>query len=142
VEDLRRLPGWRKVDFKGRVPHSEVRSGYQHALVGLALNSSTQLGTEGSLGNTKLFEYMEAGLAVVCTNYRLWRDIVETHKCGICVDPHNVDEISEAIKYLVDHPERAIEMGKNGRNAVLHHYNWDTQKEVLLSLYASLVEKA
>ncbi len=57
---LRELPGWDKVDFKGRVSHSEVRTYLSKSSIGLALNYSSQIKSEGSLGNTKLFEYMKA----------------------------------------------------------------------------------
>ena len=138
LDYLRGLPGWKRVDYRGRVSHDEVRNGYRKAFIGIALNSCTQLGDEGTLGNTKLFEYMEAGLPIICSNYRLWRELVERHKCGICVDPSKVEQITEAIRYLLENPERAKEMGLNGRKAVLEHYNWDQQAKCLLDLYASL----
>ncbi len=136
---LKSLPGWRKVDYRGRVSHEEVKIQYYHAFIGMALNSAKQVEGEGTLGNTKLFEYMEAGLPVICSDYRLWREIVEKHDCGIIVDPKNTAQIAEAIQTLVKNPEQAIRMGQNGRNAVLKHYNWGTQEKILLDLYHSLL---
>ncbi len=138
---LKKLPGWGKVDFKGRVQHHEVRNYLTKASMGLALNYSTQIEGEGSLGNTKLFEYMEAGLPVICSNYRLWNEIIDKYECGISVNPLDVEEITEAIKYLINNPDKAIKMGLNGRKAVVEHYNWQSQEKVLIDLYRLLLEE-
>lgn len=139
LDYLKELPGWAKVDYRGRIPHSEVKREYYNASIGMALNYSTQIKGEGTLGNTKLFEYMEAALPVICSDYRLWKDIVEQHQCGIAVNPHDVGEIAQAIEYLVNNPEDAIQMGQNGRRAIVEHYNWGTQEAVLIDLYDSLL---
>lgn len=140
LDDLKQLSGWAKVDYRGRVPHSEVRQEYHKASIGMALNYSTQIKGEGSLGNTKLFEYMEAALPVICSDYKLWNDIIEEYECGICVNPQDVDEIAQAIEYLVSNPDRAIQMGENGRKAVVENYNWGMQEKILVDLYRSLLE--
>ena len=95
-------------------------------------------GKEGTLGNNKLFETMLRGVPVVCTNYTLWKDIINKYRCGICVEPDNFNETYAAIKYIIEHPEEAAQMGQRGRNAVLEKYNWGTQESVLLNLYESL----
>ena len=43
--------------------------------------------------------------------------------------------IAEAIDYLVAHPEEAERMGRNGRRAVEHQYNWDQESQKLLAFY-------
>ena len=57
---------------------------------------------------------------------------------GICVDPGNVEEITGAIRYLLDHPEEARRMGENGRRAVKEAFNWNVEEAKLLELYAEL----
>jgi len=135
---LQSLPGWNKVKYVGKVPHMEVKNIYAKSIVGMALNYSNQAKGEGTLGNTKLFEFMEAGLPVICTDYRLWREIVEGNNCGICVNPNDIDEITEAIRYILNNPEKAKAMGENGREAAIEKYNWGVQEKVLLNLYRKL----
>ena len=135
---LQSLPGWRKVNYVGKVPHEEVKNIYAQSIAGIALNYSNQAKNEGTLGNTKLFEFMEAGLPVICSNYRLWKEIVEENNCGICIEPNNIEEIKNAINYIINNPEEARIMGENGRKAVIEKYNWKTQEEILLKLYAKL----
>ena len=81
---------------------------------------------------------MEAGLPVVASNFPLWRKIIDGSRCGICVDPTNPEEISDAIKYLVENQIKAKEMGENGRRAVLERYNWDKESKKLLAAYKAL----
>lgn len=138
LDSLRSLSAWNKVQYKGKVPHSEVKNIYAQSIAGMALNYSNQAKKEGTLGNTKLFEYMAAELPVICSNYKLWREIIEQYDCGICVDPNNIEEIKKAIKFILNNPEKAKVMGKNGRKAVMEKYNWGTQEKILLDLYEKL----
>jgi len=136
---LKALPSWNKVEYRGIVPHKEVKNIYSISMAGIALNYSRQAKDNGTLGNTKLFEFMEAKLPVICTNYALWEKIINEYKCGICVNPSNVEEIKNAIRFIIDNPSEAYKMGENGRRAVIEKYNWNTQEKVLLELYESLI---
>ena len=70
-----------------------------------------------------------------------WKEIIEGNKCGICVDPLNVEEISEAIQWIINNPEKAEEMGKNGKKAIESKYNWEFESKKLVSLYEKLTEQ-
>ncbi len=135
---LKSLPAWDKVEYKGQISHENVKEIYAESIAGMALSYSSQTKGEGTLGNTKLFEYMEAGLPVICSNHRLWKEIIENNNCGICVDPRDVGQVRDAIKYIVENPDKAKNMGENGRRAVIKEYNWQTQEKVLLELYENL----
>lgn len=135
---LKALPSWNKVEYRGVVPHLEVKKIYSRAIAGMALNCSIQVKNTGTLGNTKLFEFMEAKLPVICSNYKLWRDIIDRYECGIYVDPNNVEEIRNAIEYIINNPKEAQRMGENGRRAVINEFNWGPQEKVLIELYEGL----
>lgn len=139
LEKLKQTEGWDKVDFLGKIEHSEVEKIYLGAIAGVAVNECTQIKGEGTLGNTKLFEVMAASKPVICTNYKLWKEIVETNNCGICVESNNSTQIFEAIQYLADNPEIAKKMGENGRKAIEDIYNWTTQEKELFALYDNLM---
>lgn len=137
---LQSLQGWKQTDYLGKIPHKEVIKQMASCAVGVALlrpgNNTDWL--NGTMSNTKIFEEMQAGLPVVCTNFVLWREFVERWHCGICVNPKNVDEITAAIQYLLDHPEEARQMGENGRRAVKEEFNWGIEEKKLLELYDRL----
>lgn len=130
-----------KVKYLGLIPHDEVINYYKESLAGMALLKAFQVGKEGTLGNTKLFEVMEAGRPVICSDFRLWKEIIEEYNCGICVDCDDVDSISNTISYIMNHPDEASEMGNNGRRAILERYNWETQAKILVDFYNRVIEK-
>ena len=86
----------------------------------------------------KLFEYMEAGLPVISSNFPIWKDIIEKNYCGLCVNPLNYAEIADAVTWVFNNPVEADIMGKNGRNLILKQYNWQTESKKLIRVYAEL----
>ena len=58
---------------------------------------------------------------------------------GICVNPYDSDEIAQAIRYLIDNPNKAKEMGKNARKAFEEKYNWQIEEIKLIQFYNSLL---
>jgi len=85
----------------------------------------------------KMFEYMCAGMPVIASDFPLWKSIIEGNNCGICVDPMKPEKIAEAVNYLIENDEIAKKMGENGRRAVMDKYNWETEKEKLITIYKS-----
>lgn len=141
LDMLKSNVGWEKVNYIGQIEHRDVHEKvYSKSSIAMALLDYIPLckGNIGNLSNNKLFEYMMAGLPVICTDFILWKEVVEKNNCGICVNPHNKHEIVDAIKFLLNNPETAIQMGKNGRDAIFREYNWSTQSIKLLSVYEKI----
>jgi glycosyltransferase involved in cell wall biosynthesis len=140
-EKLKQNPNWPKVVFKGLLPHNEVGRLMEDSSAGIALNDYVaNVGYKmGSLGNTKLFEYMMAGIPVIATDFMLWKKIVETYDCGTCVNPHDSRAIRTAIDFYINHPEEARRQGDNGRRAVKEKYCWATQIPVLFEMYDNVI---
>ena len=137
INKLRNLKGWNKVKYLGRLKHEEVRNIYNKSLIGMSLLSyNTQVGKDGTLGNTKIFEFMESGLPVICSNNILWKNIVRKFNCGIDVDPNNISEIREAIIFLLKNENKRIRYGKNARRAIITTYNWEIQEKELIKIYS------
>lgn len=88
---------------------------------------------------TKMFEYMMAGLPIICSDFPVWRKVVDDIGCGICVRPDRPEEIAEAIASLRADPGEARAMGERGRAAVLSRYRWETQEQNLLALYDGIL---
>ncbi len=142
-ESLKQLKGWKQVEFLGKIPHKEVATHLEESMIGLALlspgrNTDWQNGT---IGNTKIFEEMMAGLPVICTDFVLWKEFVERYKCGICIDPKNINQIENAVRYLIDNPEIAKQMGENGRKAIKKEFNWGVEEKKLYELYRRVMTK-
>ena len=83
---------------------------------------------------------MSAGLHIITSNFKLWKEIVEGNNCGICVNPLEPKEIAEAIEYIMTHPNEAEQMGQNGKKAVLEKYNWQVEEKKLFEIYKELIK--
>lgn len=144
LNELKGLKGWGKVNYVGKIPFAQVGAMYKRQTIGVAIYvyCKNMDGMTGNLANTKLFEYMNWEIPIICTDFSLWKKIVvDEIGCGICVNPYDVNAISKAITYLLENPDIAIKMGKNGRKAVLSTYNWDTQAQKLLMFYDAIVNE-
>lgn len=140
LDELSVIPGWKFCDYHGPIAFSDAHEFVSQGMAGIQITDYIpNYGYNiGSLGNTKMFTYMIAAIPVICTDMVLWKQIIDENSCGICVNPHNINEIREAIEFIRDNPKRAREMGKNGRNAVIEKYNWNSQVPNLLNLYKSI----
>lgn len=140
---MRAQKGWGKVNFFGKLSKDEVYDKiYNHSDIGVALYHYSPLchGKVGNMSNNKLFEYLLMGMPVICTDFDLWKGVVEESHSGICVNPSDSDAIAKAIEYIQIHPQEAYEMGKNGQRAVLDSYNWDSQETILLDVYKRITK--
>jgi glycosyltransferase involved in cell wall biosynthesis len=86
----------------------------------------------------KLFEYMAAAIPFVASDFPPIRSIVETHGCGLLVDPLDPLAVAAAIDSLLDDEDAAEAMGQKGREAVLTALNWDQEVRALLGVYEAL----
>lgn len=139
MKELKDLPGWKNVDFLGRVNKDEViEKVYNKADIGVALYHYCPLchGKVGNLSNNKLFEYMYAGLPIICTDYKLWGEIIEKYHLGETVMPDDVDAIADAIQKIITDSSNSY--GKRGIEAVKTEYNWNAQEEQFLNVYRKL----
>lgn len=132
-----------KVDFVDYVSRSELERIYSSSTIGMVVFDYIDNlgGNVGSMGINKIFEYMRAGLPILCTDFKLWKElIVDKYECGICVSPRSESMFREAISQFISNKQLACQMGQNGQRAVKTEFNWDTQKEVLLAVYARLLD--
>jgi len=144
LEKLQKNIAWdNKVSFLGFVSKEQVADIYNNSSCGIALlRHDTQVGIEGTLGNTKLFEYMKFGLPVICSDLILWKEIVDKYDCGIAVNPTDVNAIRDAIMLLKDNSEVARQYGINGQTAFKNVFNWDTQVPMLLKVYENIINQS
>jgi glycosyltransferase involved in cell wall biosynthesis len=136
----RALPGWAKVDYRGRVGRADAWTIMATASVGLVVLHPAPNHTEAQ--PTKMFEYMAAGLPVLASHFPLWRQIVEATGSGACVDPMDAAAMGRALDAMLADAPRLRQMGCNGQRAVLQAYSWPPEAAKLVALYAQLVGPA
>jgi glycosyltransferase involved in cell wall biosynthesis len=130
---------WKKVNELGFLSREKILDVYRNSKVGLVtLHPITNYLDALPV---KMFEYMAAGIPLISSDIKLWKDIVEDNNCGICVNPLDSIEISKGINYLLTHPEYAQLLGKNGRMAIEEKYNWNIEVEKLYMVYEELINE-
>ncbi|MBO4646320.1 MAG: glycosyltransferase family 4 protein [Bacteroidales bacterium] len=135
--EIQKEKGWERVDYRGFIGRKEINQLLAESMAGLLLLHPLPSYVDSL--PIKLFEYMAAGIPVICSDFPLWRDIVEGAHCGICVNPFDTDATARAIRQIADQPSLAAEMGANGRKAAVEKYSWDSQAEILIHLYQILL---
>ncbi|PNU18670.1 glycosyl transferase [Geothermobacter hydrogeniphilus] len=133
LEKVKENENWPLIRYLGVIAREDVASVLSSSFAGLVVLHPIENYKETE--PTKMFEYMASGIPVIASNFPSWKGIVESIKCGICVDPLDTHAIADAIDYLLDNPEVAKRMGENGRQAVLQKYNWSIEEKKLLCLY-------
>jgi len=72
---------------------------------------------------SKMFEIMAMEKPVILSVNGESKEILEKAKAGIHVEPENVDMLKNAILNLYQNPEKAKQLGTNGRRFVKEFYN-------------------
>ena len=124
------------IKYIGKIDRDQVNELYGTARAGIVIYQPADNHYEAQ--PIKMFEFMAAGLPVVASDFSLWKKIVEENQCGICVDPCDMAQVREACAYLLNNPETAQAMGRNGRKAVLEKYSWNSEEVKLVELYQGL----
>lgn len=124
------------IRFIGKISREEVNSLYGRSRAGIVVYQPAANHMEAQ--PIKLFEFMAAGLPVVASDFPLWKEIIEGNQCGICVNPTDPLEVRTACVKLIENPEMAQALGRNGKIAVDKKYNWTAEEAKLLDLYNQL----
>lgn len=138
--ELEALPGYANVEYLGHLNRDQVLHTLQKCRVGMA--TLLNVGQYNQYDNlaTKVYEYMSLGLPVVLSRSAFNEKMVAQHGFGICVDPEDTQEIADAIRYLLEHPEEAERMGENGRRAIKEEFNWSVEEKKLVALYDDILK--
>ncbi|GAB3318913.1 glycosyltransferase family 4 protein [Larkinella ripae] len=140
-QDLEAFPAYQQVKenliFYGYTDQSKAFAYAAKAVAGLALLKP--IGDYPESYTTKMFEYMALGLPVITANFPLYQDVIEANQCGFCIDPSDPVALADRLRFLIDHPLAAEQMGNRGRWAAETTFNWASEQPKLLNLYASLL---
>lgn len=134
--ELRAMPGWKHVEYKGVVSREGVRDILAEAAVGLVLFHPMPNHVH-ALPN-KMFEYMSASVPVMASNFPMWVDIIERSGAGRCANPESPSDIARVLREMLDDRETLQRQAEAGRHAVETEFNWISEERKLLALYAEV----
>jgi glycosyltransferase involved in cell wall biosynthesis len=81
------------------------------------------IGSEGT--SLSLLEAMASECAVVCTNVGGMTNIVINNHNGIMIDANNADQLYDAIKELIDCPEKRKKIAKNAYKTICQSFSFE-----------------
>ncbi|MFW6009602.1 MAG: glycosyltransferase [archaeon] len=144
AEELKRIAGDNKnrLYIEGEnyfVPYERILEYYhnEHLLAGLSVFPDIPKLTQKEL--TKFFEYMAAGLPIICTDSPTWNKLIEENKVGITVNPNEIESFISAVKYLKNNPKKALKMSLQGEKISKTKYNWSIEEKKLLQFYKKII---
>lgn len=88
----------------------------------------------------KVFDYMAAGRATVLVIDGVIREVIETSKGGVFVEPGDDEQLAKTILELSKDPQRVRQMGINARQYLVEHLDRRDQLNETLSFLQSLVK--
>ena len=116
------------------VPPAEVLRCTTSAYVGLCIIENTCLSYAYCMPN-KLFEYVQAGIPMICSNLPELRRVVETDRVGLLATPLTAPALAEAVLAMEARPPGDFAAALAAAAA---KYDWAEQAETLRALYRRL----
>lgn len=130
--------GWSSVDDLGWLDRRGVTALLASARAGIVVLHPVPNYLESQ--PTKLFEYMAAGLPIVASDFPHWKDVIGHHS-ALFVDPRDPQAISDALRWILDHPAEARELGERGRRLTSEKFHWGSEASKLLAVYRRLLAR-
>jgi glycogen synthase len=125
------------VVFLGRVPHEQVAAFYRHIHTFVFPRRRMRL-TE-IVTPLKPLEAMAAGALVIASDVGGHRELVDGGTTGVLCRADDVGALVDAIKHVLDHPERYDAMREAGRRFVHSQRTWPVVAKGYLPVYETLV---
>lgn len=130
--------GLSSVVFHPSVPKSEIWSWLIAADIGILTSRRFEAFT--GVRPRKIFDYMAAGLPVVCTVPGEAWQVLKEAEAGVFAEWENPSALADAIRSLVNHSERRGKLGRNGREAVANLHSIERSAEKLCRLLEGVVK--
>ena len=125
-----------KVTFIPRLPYLEMIQITAMADVGLAYDTHPCLNYHLALPN-KIFDYFQAGVAVICAQQPEIKQLVSQYSCGIVMEDCSVESIRKAIIRFKENPAYLTACKQQSKGARLTEH-WGVEQTKLLNLIEKL----
>jgi glycosyltransferase involved in cell wall biosynthesis len=135
---LGRLPEQRRADvsFRAPVKPDELPAELANHDVGLALEPALPRNKDVTISN-KVFQYLNAGLALVATPTAGQQEIMHAAPgCGLVIDPSDPRAVARQLDALLGDPDRLRAMQVASRHAAERELSWEHDSRRLLAAVA------
>ncbi len=121
-----------KIKFIPKQTPEYLQQYTKHADLGLSIDKDTNLNYRYSLPN-KIFDYIHAGIPVLCSPLVEVKNIVEKYKIGECIDNHNPVDIAERINTMLKNKAK-LKQYKGNTELASKELNWNNEKLNLINI--------
>lgn len=126
------------VTLLGAIPHEKVKDYY--ALSDVVLVPSVHSAGVEEATSISALEAMGSGSPLIACAVGGLKEIVEPAKDGLLVEEKNVQELSDAITYLLNNPEIGEELARNARKKIEDEYSHLAAAEKYEEIYLSALK--
>lgn len=131
INQIRENYGANRAIFIKGVSHSEVPVFFQIADILVApYNEEHFFGSP-----MKIFEYMAMAKPIIASRVGQITDVLTDGKSAILIDPGSEEQLTQAVKLLINDESLRSRLGRNAREIVEKGYSWDTNAKAVIELY-------
>jgi glycosyltransferase involved in cell wall biosynthesis len=127
-----------RVDWRFALPHHEVAAWLAHAEVSLAPLTGCARNLDQGCAPLKVIESMAAGVPVVASDLPAVRELMADGEHGRLVPADRPAELARAVRILLEYPEEAAAMGRNGRAHIEESLTWTRSRARLAEVYRTI----
>lgn len=130
-----------KIIFLGRLPLSELHQYTIQSDLGMSLEENLGLNYYFALPN-KLFDYIQAGVPVIVSDFPEMAKIVRDYNIGFAVSERNPEKLAAILSEMLTN-EELRNIWKHNLEKASEELCWENEKHVLIDIYrrAGLLEK-
>ena len=88
----------------------------------------------------KVPEYLSMGLPTVASAVGGIIDTMEDGVDGLLVKPGDVKDLEEKLEWIIQNPERAKEIGENGRKTAIEKYSYEAIEDTIRQVIRGIVD--
>ena len=125
-----------KVKFYGRIKPEDLTEITNQATLGFSLEQNIGLNYYYALPN-KIFDYINAGVPVLCSNFPEMERIVKTYDIGKTIEPSNEKELAKMINQILS-DKTLLDKWKNNLQKAQKELCWQNEEKKLLKIFFSL----
>ncbi len=126
-----------KVEFPGPLSHNKVKE-FMSLATAYVQHSITAINGDMEGTPVGIIEASAAGLPVISTNHAGIPDVIIHNKTGLLCEEHDYNKMAEHMIWIIENPEKAIEMGKEGKINIKNNFSMEKHIQKL----NEIVEKA
>jgi glycosyltransferase involved in cell wall biosynthesis len=123
-----RLGITQQVEWLGAIPNCEVADLYRSLDVVVVPSRQESFGVTAVEGSA-------CGCPIIASNVGGLPEVVINRQTGLLIPPEDVQELCQAMEFMIAHPAKRLLMGQTGRKLVMEHYDFQRNVTQMEEVY-------